>query len=365
MFEDGDEVRIIIASSKLGHWNQCCTDRCEVKNMRGPKTVAPLRILLDTNIWSEFANISAGPELLRVVRGGRVEIIVAPSVVFESLARSNDKKRQRQVDLLTLSKWRRLMPEAFSQCQEIMSEIRRLRPEWLKNHPNEQQFSRQRYDWTRKIGGFWDKVRYDTEDIREHLGIEEGWTRSLMDGAREIARKRRQQTIEQGLRTAGPLRGYLGHSTNPPAGCNDTPFQPWRWDAWASTSVALSMPRHPYYEWLTPFLNWGQVTASPASWNRFWFYEVDEKAMPRFWLMWAFEMLQSVQKVTNGTPGDSQLANYLPECDLVLSADANFIRNVDGLRQDAPCHIPIAERMPSGPEGVQSTLVRLERIYQH
>jgi hypothetical protein len=77
--------------------------------------------------------------------------------------------------------------------------------------------------------------------------------------------------------------------------------------------------------------------ADPASWLQFWFYEVDAKAMPRFWLRSAFEYLQGFRKITDGTPCDTQLATYLPEAALAVSADKTFIYIASACRPFAPC----------------------------
>ncbi|MBV1800592.1 hypothetical protein [Siccirubricoccus sp. G192] len=142
-------------------------------------------MLLDTNAWSYLADEGAGPDLLRAVRDGHTEILVAPAVVFESLHRPNIEGRRRQISLLTLKKWRRLMPEAYSVCGELLGEIRRLHPEWLHRKPDRGEFARQRYDWTRERGGFWDRTRFDTEAMARHIAAEDSWHGQLLEAARQ------------------------------------------------------------------------------------------------------------------------------------------------------------------------------------
>ena len=93
------------------------------------------RVLLDRNAWSYVADAGAGPELLRTAIRGRIEIQVAPTVVFETLAIGNQELRNRHILLLTHPAWRHLMPDAYSECMELLGEIKRHRPEWLRSQP--------------------------------------------------------------------------------------------------------------------------------------------------------------------------------------------------------------------------------------
>ncbi len=54
------------------------------------------------------------------------------------------------------------MPEAYSESQEVLREIRRVRPEWLRHSPDLQSFKRLEHDWQRSRRGFWDRARFDT-----------------------------------------------------------------------------------------------------------------------------------------------------------------------------------------------------------
>lgn len=317
----------------------------------------PTRILLDTNVWSAFARDGVGSDLFRAVKTGDATLVVPPLVLYEALATPSAEARRRLVSLLTMRTWKRLMPEAYTQCLEIISEIKRLRPEWLRSQPDMQRFTKQRYDWTRKTGGLWERARFHTEETRTFLGIDDGWSRALLEQARWGSQEQRRLVHSQGVRTIGPLKNFT--ATFPdysPEGIGNEPLQLWRVSAWSCTRKALEISRHPYRDWLAPFLDFDLIECSETSWNRFWLREIAEAEMPRLWLQWAFEMLQSTQKVTPGTPGDAALSNYLPECDLVISADANFIRNVARIRDDAPSYIPDAAYVSAGSGMVAETL---------
>jgi hypothetical protein len=117
---------------------------------------------------------------------------------------------------------------------------------------------------------------------------------------------------------------------------------------------------HPYVEWLSADLNLEVLTLDKASWLKFWFYEIERARMPRFWLRWAFEHCQSFYKVSGGTPGDAQLATYLLEADVVVSADKNFVRIADAVRPCAPVRIARAKLVAADKKGVTETLEFLQ-----
>ena len=82
--------------------------------------------------------------------------------------------------------------------------------------------------------------------------------------------------------------------------------------------------------------------------------------MPWFWLRWAFQYYQSFYKVTGGTPGDAQLATYLSEADVVVSADKNFLRIADAVRPYAPVPIAKTKLVAADKKGVTETLEFLQ-----
>jgi hypothetical protein len=82
--------------------------------------------------------------------------------------------------------------------------------------------------------------------------------------------------------------------------------------------------------------------------------------MPRFWLRWAFGFYQSFYKVTSGTPGDAQLATYLLEADVVVSADKNFVRIADAVRPYVPASIARTKLVAGDVNGVTETLEFLQ-----
>src|SRR5436309_617381 len=91
-----------------------------------------MRVLLDSNIWRYLVDADAIARLQAITRRTNIRILVAPAVLYEALRLRDEELRRRLVTAMTLPAWRRLMPEAYSESNEFKDEVRRLRPQWLR-----------------------------------------------------------------------------------------------------------------------------------------------------------------------------------------------------------------------------------------
>jgi len=83
-----------------------------------------------------------------------------------------------------------LMPEAYSESVEILQEIKRTRPDWLRDVPDMQFFNRLKNDWSRKTGGFWVRCARSPASEADFLSrVEHG----MIEGARAEAKLARQR----------------------------------------------------------------------------------------------------------------------------------------------------------------------------
>jgi hypothetical protein len=245
------------------------------------------------------------------------------------------------------------MPEAYSESQELLKEITRLRPQWLKTKGNRGAVQRLRHDWGRTKAGFWARVRNNPD--REANFIAELGNFDLAV-AREQAYTQRQLFIDSNWNFSTPLTDVVGKLLYRPPGYDGDNIQAWRVNGWSSTTNALGNAKHPYVEWLSADVNFEMLIRDQASWLRFWLYEIECSQMPRFWVRWAFEHLQLFQKVTDGTPGDAQLATYLLEADVVVSADKNFLRITDSVRPYAQFSMAKTKLVAGNNRGATETL---------
>ncbi|HEX5054195.1 MAG TPA: hypothetical protein VFZ65_20620 [Planctomycetota bacterium] len=311
--------------------------------------------MLDSNVWRYLVDYSSVSEVARWSRRSGVTIQVAPSVVYEALRSRDHGLRRQLLAFMTDSAWERVMPEAFEECQEILGEVRRLRPEWLRAQPDMKSLHRSRYDWSRPSGGFWDRLRHSGNHEAAILAALE---RDSLDVARREADARRAQvhalSLEKGVLNLSAMTATL---TSPVTGWNGTPLQPWRVDALRIVTRVLqtaAKDEHPYFDWLAPVMDIDAATTSGPSWTRFWLHDVEAERMPRHWLRWAFERLASARRVNDGTPCDIQLATYLVTCDHFVSADRLFCDLIEACRPHCAARLPEVLRVAPGRDGTNS-----------
>src|SRR5262249_11023199 len=165
------------------------------------------RILFDTNVWNYFAEHCSADGLKKAVRTKTSKILVAPSTLYETLRVKNAEIRARRATLITDPAWTRLMPEAYSEAQELLAEIKRLRPQWLNPKGIRGISQRFKHDWRRTKAGFWERVRRDPDREAKFIDQLGG---SDLDAARKHAYSQRQLFIDSNWNPNTPLTNVAG-----------------------------------------------------------------------------------------------------------------------------------------------------------
>lgn len=318
-----------------------------------------MRVFLDTNIWSYFADHDAGSDLAKTARASKVQIVVSPAVVEEVQGLPVLGARSRVIKLVTDPQWKRLMPEAFSECAEVKAEIKRLRPDWVIANPDTREINRLRYDWVKRTSGYWDRARNavtlpaTNESVRgereAQLAVQEAF---------EI--RERMKKVKKG--SESHLQNVAGLPKQGTAGWNGLPVDYWRLSSLMFFSKELQVFASPIREWLDSEINVFAMAFNSESMNRLWLHDFDPAAVPRQWLRGAFEFLQAWHKVTTGTPGDSRLATHLVDAEMIVSADKNFVRFAERCRAEAPFAVGETLRAPANREGVDEVLKLIAAI---
>jgi len=310
-------------------------------------------VLLDTNIWRYVVDAKAAGKLLSVTHGSAYQVQIAPAVLYETLRLGDHALRDAIVRIMTNDRFTRLMTEAYSESMEILREIKRARPDWIKDRPDIAFFDRLKKDWTRKRGGFW--VR-----CAKSPGIEARYIASLdngmIEGGRNQARMARKEIIEAGWKRNPPMDKTMCAFPEPTRGWNGSPFEAWRADSLSSLTFALAQRGNAYRDWIAPFVELDTGLLTSAGWIEFWIHLADTAALPRQWMRWAHAFSQRFRTVTQGTPGDCQLSTYFLETDFVVSADKALIATLEECRPYAPCTLPVGKLVPSGSPGVDALL---------
>ena len=308
------------------------------------------RILLDSNVWRYIVDARALPDVMRAARVSKHKILVAPAVLYEAAQTANRDTRNVLLSAMSLPLWKRIMPEAYSESEEVKAEVTRLRPEWLRQIPDPVAFNRFRHDWTRVRGGAWERIKKDVELLK--LG--DAATRAQ---ARTQAQELRADALDWPASWRdSPLTAVSMRPSFSIRGWDSTPFEPWRFDAMNAFRTSMSTEGHPAVDWLEGVIDLQLMLFQLPSLTRFWLGDVETRRMPRHWLRWAFEFLQRQHKVSDGTPVDTQIGTYLVDADVMLSADKVFVRIATRVKEDAPFPLAQSRVVPGGAAAVEKVL---------
>jgi hypothetical protein len=320
-----------------------------------PRRSGKKRALFDTNIWRYVVDNGSQGSLLQLARDGSYDVQIAPSVVYETLRLKDASLRDTLVRFMTNPRFHRLMPEAYSESFDILQEINRVRPDWLRNAPDYRFYNRLKNDWTRKMGGFWVRCVRDPEsEARFHSQVEV----EMIEGAKKEYQLARKQMISSDWKYNPPMDKTLGSLPEPVPGWNGEWVEVWRIERLASFTYGLARRGNAYRDWIAPFVELDDSLLHSAGWVEFWLHLTETRAMPREWIRWAHSFAQRFRKVSSGSPGDTQLFAYFLDTDCVITADKALLEILDECRPYAPCRLPDGKLIPAGAPGV-ANLVRL------
>ncbi|MEU1882917.1 hypothetical protein ABZ470_36910 [Streptosporangium sp. NPDC020072] len=316
-----------------------------------------MRLILDTNIWSYIGEVGARRELERVALSRHWTICTPPATLLEVLRTSDPARRHRSVDALSSKYWKRLRTEIDSECSEFIAEARRLRPKWVRQLPLPDKPRKLRNFWT------WQIWRQATKDHAE-LANRPTMAKSEVDD--ELAygplKANRDARLESGMKIEDLDSLFLRPDPDMPPyqllgwKSDLAPVEWWRVDCRDIYMNALRFgdsmrfidpgnanfgTEITYSDWLGSYLWLDQVTADWDDFGKFWLYEVEKANVPRSWIRSATMAAQMMGKVEISAPRDQQLATYLIDCDVFVTADKRFASALERVRPYCP--VPMAE----------------------
>lgn len=225
----------------------------------------------------------------------------------------NPTLRAELLELMTDSAFKRLLPEVFHEANEIRFEISRLHPEWLRAQPDLNSYQYFLQDWNRLKGGFWDRVKENSDE--EIAALQTLGDNEQLSQARQESKSRRGAARQASW-------DFNSFSLNNVPGVDGV--EEWRFAGFKTTTIALLQQRGPWIDWLGTHIDITRMLMSQKAWKNFFLHEIELDNVPRMWIRWAFETLQSMRKVTDGAPCDTQLATYLLDCDQLITSDRAF-----------------------------------------
>ena len=165
---------------------------------------------------------------------------MAPGVLYETLRLKDNLLRATLVRLMTNSRFDRLMPEAFSESTEILREIERARPDWLRDAPDLRFFNRLKKDWTRRMGGFWVRCERSPQSEARYVTQLEG---GEMEEAKTQAQLARKEMIDTRWKSNPPMDKTLAGFYFKVPGWRGDMVEAWRIDSLISCTESEDFSR--------------------------------------------------------------------------------------------------------------------------
>jgi hypothetical protein len=188
------------------------------------------RALLDSNIWRYVVDNKSQGALLHVARDGAYDVQIAPGVLYETLRLEDTLLRATLVRLMTNSRF-------YSESMEILREIERARPDWLRAAPDLQFANRLMKDWNRKMGGFWVRCARSPESEARFLGRRE---REMIEGAQTQTELARKEMIRSGWKRNPSMDKTLAGFPHPVPGWRGDMVEAWRMDSLIGLTDSLA-----------------------------------------------------------------------------------------------------------------------------
>lgn len=321
-------------------------------NLNNTASHSALRILLDTNVWRYLFDSGKHGDLYRIAQKSKVRVAISPTIVLETLRMRDLVLRKGIIELQTRACWERLMPDAYQECEELKGEIFRCRPHWALQTKEIARLRRLRYDWVRANGGFWSKVRTETDGVASQYASRDfDDLTTAQEQSREVRESVRQgQTIVVG-KTLSDIPGSWTTSDG-----RKVEMEFWRVYASAVWGTVLSR-KSPFRQWLSCEIDVNfLLTYYAQEYADFWEKDVQASSVPRAWIRAAMFALQSERRTTDGTPVDAAIAVHLADVDVIVSADKNFVAMANRCSNEAPSRLGRALLIRGGAIGIAELL---------
>lgn len=290
-------------------------------------TQGPISVYFDTNVY-RFAKEKGEVEATRLaLRKFGAQLVVSAGNIFETLAISHSKSRREEAEaIVSLDPKYEDKPESWRHAQELLFEIRRKRPKWIRA-----------VSFRRSIKGF----------LAGHVHLWELFKAGDFPSPEEYAQYRRD--FEQGVEHSSEFNKFLrarmragdtfsfGKSPDDAMAldlANAEVF--WRFEsltAWHSAVVTRSAASRDYADWITPFLKGGAFEDS--SYESFWLHDAAAANLPLNRLTGLITFYQLKRKITHGNAADQiHGSNWLLQ-DVFFTADRAFYNVLMDVRAHA------------------------------
>ena len=317
--------------------------------METPAVTMTRAIGLDSNVWRALVDSRRVDDLHKSAKRSHVEVVAIPAVLYEAVRMQPSSKRDRIVRAICRQAWRRSMPEAFLEAEDVRAAIEQHHPDWLDPAPNLRLWYLLRSDWEH---GTWHRARADPTAFATTLGPED---RTRLEVARAEARRVANHVRESKLTLERFEPEVFSAFVSDASG----QFEAWRASAMNYWSDVLTgSTAHPSSQWLLPWLKTG---IDWRAWEAFWLHEVRPSEVPREWMRTNIYLAAATRRQSRGSPADWQIATYLFDFGEFVTADKTFVAVLQTLEPYAPKPFATPILLEGGADAAEQLLALLQR----
>jgi len=275
-----------------------------------------MKLYLDTNVYDFICKSGETIAVRESLSAQRHAVLASATALVEMWAIPKYELRKPQVETLTaIANEFESLPNAYRQAREVLSEIQRQRPAWIRPPTRAEKRNtrallssgRELWKWARESPG-------------ETIGFDD-YASAAATTDKDGQRRLRREMLQQGGLDSGLRLQVEGAAAE--FGDNEELY--WRHSAlrhWAAALFNRLPAVGDLFDWLAPHLD--LQTISMEEFGKFWIDEVDGARMPRSRVIGLAEYYQLKHRVSPGNAQDLNHSAYILDCDVFLTADRTF-----------------------------------------
>jgi hypothetical protein len=308
-----------------------------------------MRLYLDTNIYSFVAEAGQQAQLGSWLTANGHQVILSDVLCAEALAIQDEPMRMERLEF-----WAEL-PAVTAGClgelqaREVVSEVRRLRPGWLRVPSGDQSQALEMLA-ARREG--WRLLRDDPESGLAATGnyreAEEGGIQGAMRGQQVF----REDALQQRTTTDELLLGEARLRTRPLDFADDMDFcRTESLYVWFQALYQHKSTLEEYSVYAEPFVDLSSV--DEAQFTDFWLDGVSLDRTPRGWATSLATFAQLNSRIVHGNSGDARHGGHVLDADVMITADRGFSAALELVAAKVPGAAPplLLERRLPDPVG--------------
>lgn len=124
-----------------------------------------MRVMLDTSLWSSIRDEATENSLEELFKSRGLRIVVPPSTLMEVVRIPVAEARQQVIHALATGRRIYLPSEAEVECMEVVSELKRVRRDWMRAIPATGKVWTLNNYWTKKV---WKEALRDSQRLHDY-----------------------------------------------------------------------------------------------------------------------------------------------------------------------------------------------------